>query len=79
MKQTHTMRWIEHLKGDNMGSESCPYLDEQVKLDPIMEELHDSQAGKGRHKCTYCAYIEGYNKAIADIESSLYRAKGKWK
>ena len=28
----------------------------------VLENLHDSQAGSGRHKCAVCAYNEGYNK-----------------
>jgi ribosomal protein S14 len=28
--------------------------------DYVLKDLHDSQAGKQRHKCTECAYEQGY-------------------
>lgn len=31
-------------------------------LDPIMESLLENQKGKGRHKCTYCAYELGLER-----------------
>lgn len=44
------------------------------KLDKIMGALDDNQSGEGRHKCTYCAYEEGfregYQSAKKESESS---------
>jgi hypothetical protein len=31
---------------------------------PSFEDLPDSQAGPGRHKCCGCAYEQGYDDAI---------------
>lgn len=31
-----------------------------------LEQLHDSQAGPGRHKCTVCAYAQGYRIGLRD-------------
>lgn len=31
----------------------------------VLEDLPDSQAGAGRHKCTGCAYERGYDDARA--------------
>lgn len=30
----------------------------------LLDDLHDSQARSGRHKCTVCAYIKGYERGI---------------
>ena len=34
------------------------------RLDPVMKKLPDNQSVEGRHKCTYCAYEEGYKKGF---------------
>lgn len=31
-------------------------------FDKVMAELPDNQSGKGRHKCPYCAYQQGFNQ-----------------
>ena len=33
-------------------------------LDTLMQNLDENQGGKGRHKCPYCAYEEGFKKGI---------------
>ena len=37
-------------------------------LDAIMITLPANQSGGGRHKCAYCAYIEGYNRGLMEAE-----------
>lgn len=37
------------------------------RLRSVMEALNESQAAEGRHKCSYCAYEEGYNQAVLDL------------
>ena len=37
------------------------------RLDHIMRELPENQAGTGRHKCPYCAYQQGYRQALSDV------------
>lgn len=32
----------------------------------VLENLDESQAGAGRHKCAVCAYREGYNHGFED-------------
>jgi hypothetical protein len=41
-----------------MATQSCSH----GRLAPreVLENLHDSQSKSGRHKCTTCAYQEGY-------------------
>lgn len=51
-----------------MSTEFCPNQDKQNWLDPIMRRLHERQAGAGRHKCAYCAYIAGYIRGLKDAE-----------
>ena len=36
------------------------------RLRSVMEALNESQAAEGRHKCSYCAYEEGYNQSVLD-------------
>ncbi len=36
-----------------------------------LDELPDSQAGEGRHKCAGCAYAQGFNHAIEGQPSRL--------
>jgi hypothetical protein len=31
---------------------------------PDLNELPESQAGEGRHRCAGCAYVQGYNHGI---------------
>lgn len=42
-------------------------------LDRVMRQLPESQAGDGRHRCTYCAYQEGYRQALDDVRDQLRR------
>lgn len=35
------------------------------KLDEFMTTLPENQSGGGRHKCTYCAYEQGYSDGIS--------------
>ena len=51
-----------------MREEFCPNRDKQSRLDPIMQRLHERQAGAGRHKCAYCAYMAGYTRGLKDAE-----------
>lgn len=37
------------------------------RLRSVMEALNESQAAEGRHKCSYCAYEEGYRQAVLDV------------
>ena len=39
-------------------------------LDGIMLNLPANQSGAGRHKCAYCAYLEGYKDGLAEIGKS---------
>ena len=39
-------------------------------LDAIMAMLPATQSGNGRHRCTYCAYLEGYRDGLAEIGNS---------
>ena len=43
-------------------------------LDSIIRELPENQAGDGRHRCAYCAYLDGliagYEKARAEKSGS---------
>ncbi|RKZ93392.1 MAG: hypothetical protein DRR19_01215 [Candidatus Parabeggiatoa sp. nov. 1] len=47
----------------------------------VLKNLHYSQAGAGRHKCTICAYKEGYQAGIAEgirrAKEALARLKNK--
>ena len=36
----------------------------------ILRELHDSQAGIGRHKCTNCAYEKGFTAGVSGAVNS---------
>lgn len=47
-------------------------------MDRIMENLPLSQAGAGRHKCTYCAYEEGYKKGRRDGRERVRRFIAGW-
>ena len=38
------------------------------KLDHIIKNLPKKQAGGARHRCSYCAYLKGWNDAIREIE-----------
>lgn len=40
-------------------------------MDSIMEALPANQSGTGRHKCPYCAYVTGYEDALAEIGQEL--------
>ena len=37
------------------------------RLRSVMEALNESQAAEARHKCSYCAYEEGYRQAVLDV------------
>ncbi|MCY3833797.1 MAG: hypothetical protein OXG85_12330 [Chloroflexi bacterium] len=41
------------------------------KLDEIMGKLPENQSGGGRHKCTYCAYEQGYADGIKSAGNKL--------
>jgi hypothetical protein len=41
-----------------MSSQRCSHG--RVAPTETLENLHDSQAGTGRHKCAVCAYDSGY-------------------
>ena len=41
------------------------------KLDEIMRTLPENQSGVGRHKCTYCAYEQGYADGLKRAGSKL--------
>lgn len=41
-----------------IATENCAHAS-AAPIDTLAH-LHDSQAGPGRHKCTVCAYAEGY-------------------
>jgi len=45
-----------------MATERC----EHGKSAPpeMYDQLHDSQAGTGRHKCVVCAYQSGYERGL---------------
>ncbi len=47
-------------------------------MDGIMEKLPPSQAGAGRHKCTYCAYEVGYERGRRDGIDDLRRRVAEW-
>lgn len=49
-----------------MNNKEC--IHNSVAPHDLIDNLHDSQAGSGRHKCPSCAYENGYNLAVA----------GKW-
>lgn len=40
----------------------------RAALDPVLQDLPESQAGEGRHKCAYCAYEAGYAKGYRDAQ-----------
>ena len=40
----------------------------RAPLDHIIEKLDRSQAGKGVHRCAYCAYEQGYEDAKQEME-----------
>ena len=44
-------------------------------LDPIMADLPKSQAGKGKHRCVYCAYERGYKDAKREMQAALENYK----
>jgi len=61
-----------------MSVEECKHGNSAPKS--VLDNLEDSQGGTGRHKCTICAYKEGYEmgkkegirlakKAIEKIET----------
>lgn len=49
-----------------MNNKECIHY--SVAPHDLIDNLHDSQAGSGRHKCPSCAYESGYNLAVT----------GKW-
>lgn len=52
---------------------NCPIHEERhnehlrSRLDSIMEDFPISQAGEGRHRCTYCAYVRGRQDALREV------------
>jgi hypothetical protein len=48
-----------------MATETCSHNHEAPLV--ALTGLHDSQAGKHRHKCCVCAYHEGYKFGLAQI------------
>ncbi len=34
------------------------------EMERLMKDLPDYQGGEGRHKCPYCAYVEGFNEGL---------------
>jgi len=48
---------------------------EEHRYLPDLEDLPDSQAGEGRHKCAGCAYEQGYDDAFEGRGRHLDAAK----
>ena len=38
----------------------------RARVDEIISNLPKNEVGKGRHKCPYCAYEEGYRRGYGD-------------
>ena len=48
------------------------------QMDSIMAALPANQSGRGRHKCPYCAYVMGYEDALAEIGYELSTKHGRY-
>ena len=48
------------------------------QMDSIMAALPANQSGRGRHKCPYCAYVMGYEDALAEIGHELSAKHGRY-
>ena len=44
-------------------------------MEEIMGALDHNQGGAGRHKCPYCAYKEGYERAKKDAVKKINELK----
>jgi len=44
---------------------------QRIKFDEIMRALPENQSGGGRHKCTYCAYEQGFADGLKRTEYRL--------
>ncbi len=42
----------------------------------ILQNLHPSQAGEGRHKCPVCAYAAGFAEGFEIAKSQAIKALG---
>ena len=51
------------------GNQGNP--DSREELETVMKKLPESQAGVGRHKCSYCAYEEGYKVGYKKAKQDL--------
>ena len=48
------------------------------QMDSIMAALPANQSGRGRHKCPYCAYVMGYEDALAEVGHELSAKHGRY-
>lgn len=37
----------------------------------VIQDLHESQSGDGRHKCVACAYQRGYEQGKAELDAAI--------
>lgn len=54
-----------HGTRSHRAAERCAQLDEALKGIP------EFQGGRGRHKCPYCAYEQGWNDAIKEMREKI--------
>lgn len=55
-------------RGKMSQSETCAHGN--VAPLETLQQLHDSQAGIGRHKCTNCAYDKGFTAGVSGVANS---------